>query len=204
MTVGYGNMTISGILQYQPLKRLLDLLVSLTALLFLWPLFILIALIVRLDSPGPVLFRQHRVGRGGIPFTLLKFRTMRWGTRDMPTEQMAQQSVSPITRVGRILRRTSLDELPQLINVLKGEMSLVGPRPALPTQEFVKQSRRASGAESLLPGITGWAQVSGRDDLSDAEKVTHDAFYAENVSIRLDLLILARTVGAVFSGRGTR
>ncbi len=201
---GYQNASISGTLRYQSLKRFLDVIISLVALNFVWPLFIFIALTVWLDSPGPVLFRQHRVGRGGVPFTLLKFRTMRVGTRDMPTEQMAQQSVSPVTRAGRILRRASLDELPQLINVLKGEMSLVGPRPALLTQNAINRSRRESGAESLLPGITGWAQVSGRDDLSDVEKVRHDAFYAKNISLRLDLAILSRTVAAVFSGRGTR
>jgi O-antigen biosynthesis protein WbqP len=122
----------------------------------------------------------------------------------MPTDQMAKQTASPVTRSGRTLRRTSLDELPQLINVLKGEMSLVGPRPALPSQEFVNARRRESGVESLLPGITGWAQVCGRDDLADAEKVEHDAFYRRNRSLKLDLIILAKTVTAVFSGLGTR
>jgi lipopolysaccharide/colanic/teichoic acid biosynthesis glycosyltransferase len=122
----------------------------------------------------------------------------------MPTDQMVKQTISPITRSGSVLRRASLDELPQLINVVRGEMSLVGPRPALLSQEYVNRSRRKSGVEALRPGITGWAQVCGRDDLSDAEKVRHDAYYRANQSLRLDLIILARTVAAVFSGRGTR
>jgi lipopolysaccharide/colanic/teichoic acid biosynthesis glycosyltransferase len=189
---------------YPAVKRLTDLLIATAAMLILWPLLVLIAVIVRLDSPGPALFRQVRVGRSGKPFTLLKFRTMRWGTRDMPTDQMMKQAISPVTRSGRFLRRTSLDELPQLMNVLKGEMSLVGPRPALPSQDYVNQTRRECGVEALLPGITGWAQVCGRDDLADADKVRHDAFYGANQSFGLDMTILARTVAAVFSGRGTR
>ncbi|MES2460362.1 MAG: sugar transferase [Armatimonadota bacterium] len=189
---------------YQKVKRLIDLLVAVAGLLVLCPLMLVIAIIVRLDSPGPALFQQVRVGREGRTFRLLKFRTMRWGTRDMPTDQMVKQAISPITSSGKILRRTSLDELPQLINVVKGEMSLVGPRPALPSQDFVNASRRESSVEALLPGITGWAQVCGRDDLTDAEKVKHDAYYRANQSLGLDIMIVTRTVAAVFSGRGTR
>ena len=114
-------------------KRALDVLLSVLLLTLSLPLLALVALAIRLDSPGPVFFRQRRVGRGGRPFTLVKFRTMRWGTPDLPTDQMARLP-SPVTRVGRRLRRLSLDELPQLWNVLLGEMSLVGPRPALATQ----------------------------------------------------------------------
>ncbi len=189
---------------YRWIKRLLDLLIAISGLLLLCPVMLLIAVVIHLDSPGPVLFRQTRVGRGGKLFTLLKFRTMRCGTREMPTDQMILQAVSPITRSGRILRRSSLDELPQLINVVKGDMSLVGPRPALPSQNHLNESRRENGVDSLLPGITGWAQVCGRDDLSDAEKVRHDSFYRSHQSLCLDVSILVRTVAAVFSGRGTR
>jgi O-antigen biosynthesis protein WbqP len=201
-----GNNDILGEIDpgYQRLKRWVDLVVAAVGLIVLCPLMLLVALIVQLDSPGPALFRQVRVGRDEMPFTLLKFRTMRWGTRDMPTDQMVKQAISPITKSGKFLRRTSLDELPQLINVLKGEMSLVGPRPALPTQDFVNQRRRETDVQALLPGITGWAQVCGRDDLADDDKVKHDAFYRSHQSFRLDMIILARTVTAVFSGRGTR
>ncbi|MBC8102000.1 MAG: sugar transferase [Cytophagales bacterium] len=198
---GVGGRTNGG---YQRVKRALDLGFALFALLLLLPLLLLIGLLVRATSPGPALFRQTRVGRAGKVFTLLKFRTMHWGTPDLPTDQMARRSVSPVTSLGRRLRRGSLDELPQLWNVVKGEMSLVGPRPALPSQEFVNRRREAMGVDDLLPGITGWAQISGRDDLLDAEKVRHDHFYRENQSLWLDLVIVVRTMSAVFTGRGTR
>lgn len=181
-----------------------DMLVATVCLVVLAPLLVLLAVLVRLDSPGPALFRQRRVGRGGAEFTLLKFRSMRWGTPDLPTDVMARQAVSPVTRAGLLLRRSSLDELPQLINVLRGEMSLIGPRPALPSQTFVNAGRRAAGVDRLRPGITGWAQVCGRDELTDTEKVTCDAYYRDNLSARLDCLILARTVAAVWTGRGNR
>jgi len=193
-----------GFTAYPAIKRLLDTFLAFIVLIVLCPCFVLIALLVRLDSPGPALFRQSRVGRKGKLFVLFKFRTMRWGTPDIPTDTMARQSISPVTRLGRVLRRTSLDELPQLVNILRGDMSFVGPRPALPTQEFVNESRRAVGVDTLLPGITGWAQVSGRDALSDVEKVACDRYYRENLSLQLDANIVIRTVAAVFSGRGNR
>ena len=185
-------------------KRALDLVVGACALLLLAPLMASLALAVRLDSPGPSLFRQSRVGRGGRPFTLLKFRTMAWGTPDISTADMSRQKVRPVTRVGLLLRRFSLDELPQLVNVVRGEMSLVGPRPALPSQVSLNEARREAGVEELLPGITGWAQVNGRDDLSDSEKVAHDAYYARNRSLGLDVRILLLTVLSVGTGRGNR
>jgi len=193
-----------GFAPYPAIKRLLDTFLAAVALITLCPWFALIALLVRLDSPGPALFRQRRVGRNGELFVLFKFRTMRLGTPDLPTDAMVRQSISPVTRMGRVLRRTSLDELPQLANILRGEMSIVGPRPALPTQEFVNESRRAVGVDTLRPGITGWAQVSGRDALSDVEKVACDRYYYENLSLLLDAKIVIRTVAAVFSGRGNR
>lgn len=185
-------------------KRGGDAVVAGTGLVLLAPLFALVALAVRLDSPGPVLFRQTRVGRGGRPFTLLKFRTMRWGTPDLSTEDMLRRAQSPITRVGAVLRRASLDELPQLVNVLKGEMSLVGPRPALPAQTRLNALRDARGVHDLRPGITGWAQVNGRDELSDDEKADRDAYYRRHANILLDLRILARTFLPHVHGRGNK
>jgi lipopolysaccharide/colanic/teichoic acid biosynthesis glycosyltransferase len=187
-----------------PAKRCFDLLLALPALILLAPVFAVCALAIRLDSPGPALFRQARVGRGSRPFTLIKFRTMHIGTPTLSTEEMARQAKSPVTRVGAFLRRYSLDELPQLINILRGEMSLVGPRPALPSQTVVNELRRQIGVEDLLPGITGWAQINGRDDLSDDEKVARDAWYRANISLWLDLKILVLTVLPVLSGRGNR
>ena len=159
---------------------------------------------VRLDTPGPVIYRQLRIGRKGRPFTLYKFRTMTCGAPVLPTDQMAAQPLSYLTRGGRILRRLSLDELPQLWNVLRGEMSLIGPRPALPTQAGLNEGRAARGVHDLRPGITGWAQVRGRDDLPDPEKLEHDAYYRRHCALRLDALILWRTIATVVSGRGVK
>ncbi len=186
-------------------KRVIDLLVCVPALLLSLPLWAIIALAIRLNSPGGVLFRQERVGRNGRLFVLWKFRTMQAGTPMLPTDQMsAQLGQSRVTRVGRLLRRTSLDELPQLVNVIRGEMSLVGPRPALPMQTDLNARRQAAGVQRLLPGITGWAQINGRDDLDDAAKVACDQWYSEHRSLRLDLLILICTLMPVATGRGNR
>ena len=155
-------------------------------------------------APDPRCFDRSASGRNGQEFILLKFRTMSIGTPDVPTSEMVKQAASPITRAGRFLRRTSLDELPQVWNILRGEMSVVGPRPALPSQTVVNTLREAAGVHDLLPGITGWAQVNGRDELSDEEKVRHDAYYRAHVSPGMDGAILLRTVQAVFTGRGNR
>ena len=186
-------------------KRALDIALALPLLVFSAPLAGVIALAVRLDSPGPFLFRQERVGKKGEPFTLVKFRTMRANAPTLPTDQMsARLGETAVTRVGRLLRRTSLDELPQLWNVLRGEMSLVGPRPALAMQTELNAERARAGVDDLLPGITGWAQINGRDDLDDEAKLACDRWYRENCSLGLDLRILLRTGLAVLSGRGSR
>ena len=186
-------------------KRALDIVLALPLLVFSAPLAGVVALAVRLDSPGPVLFRQTRVGKKGEPFTLVKFRTMRANAPTLPTDQMsARLGEKAVTRVGRLLRRTSLDELPQLWNVLRGEMSLVGPRPALFMQTDLNAERARAGVDDLLPGITGWAQINGRDDLDDEAKLACDRWYRENCSLGLDLRILLRTGLAVLSGRGNR
>lgn len=176
--------------------------IGLIATLPLWPL---IAAAVWVDSPGPVIFRQERVGRDDTRFCLLKFRSMWAGTPSLSTAQLAElHGGSAITRVGRFLRRSSLDELPQLINVLRGEMSLVGPRPALPSQIALLELRRAGGSDVLLPGITGWAQINGRDNLGDEAKALYDADYLKLRSLKFDLMILGRTVAPVLTGHGNR
>lgn len=183
------------------LKRALDVTASTCGLLVLAPVLLALALAVKLESPGPVLFRQRRVGRHQVHFEMLKFRTMRVGTPDLPTDQMAKLP-SPVTRVGKVLRRTSLDELPQLWNVLKGEMSLVGPRPALYNQDELIAEREAAGVHALPPGITGWAQINGRDELDVSEKVAADSWYLRYFSFRLDVRILLRTFVSIASKRG--
>jgi O-antigen biosynthesis protein WbqP len=183
------------------LKRALDVTAAALGLLALAPVLATVAVAIKLDSPGPVLFRQRRVGREQVHFEMFKFRTMRIGTPDLPSDQMLLLP-SPVTRVGQVLRRTSLDELPQLWNVLKGEMSLVGPRPALYNQHALIAARERVGIHALRPGITGWAQINGRDELADADKVAADHWYLANFDFRLDLRILLGTVGSLGSRRG--
>ncbi len=187
---------------YRSIKAVLDFLFALSALLILWPLLGLLALAVRLDSPGPALFRQKRAGRNGTCFDILKFRTMRTDTpRDMPTH-LLDNAGRHITRVGGFLRKSSLDELPQLVNILRGQMSLIGPRPALWNQDDLIALRSANGASRLRPGLTGWAQVNGRDELPIGRKAELDGYYALHLSPLLDLLILWKTVLQVFRADG--
>ena len=183
------------------LKRTFDILISALLSLILAPLLAACALAVAVSSPGPVLFKSLRVGRGGVAFSMLKFRTMCDGTPQVATHLLAN-AANFITPVGRFLRRTSLDELPQLWNVLRGEMSLVGPRPALLDQEDLLELRRRSGADTLRPGISGWAQVRGRDELSVQEKAALDGEYLQKQSFLFDLWILILTVGKVLKSEG--
>lgn len=187
---------------YRVAKRVLDIVVASLGLVLLAPLMLLLAALIRLDSPGPVIFHQERVGQGGRRFQILKFRTMVNGCELLRDGPHKRPDDARVTRVGRLLRHTSLDELPQLINVLRGEMSLVGPRPELP--EIVEaryepwQYRRF-----LVPqGITGWWQVTGRGKKLMCEHTEDDLYYIENASFRFDLLILAKTVVAVVRREG--
>jgi colanic acid biosynthesis glycosyl transferase WcaI len=183
------------------LKRAFDLAVSSVLLVLLSPVLLAVAIAVRLDSPGPALFRQRRSGRGSSEFVILKFRTMQVGTPDLASHLLGPGS-SRVTRIGRFLRRSSLDELPQLFNVLSGAMSLVGPRPALHNQHDLIAMRQAAGVDALKPGVTGWAQVNGRDDIPLDRKVAFDSWYLDHVSFGTDLFILFRTAATLFSSRG--
>jgi O-antigen biosynthesis protein WbqP len=183
------------------MRRIFDVLVALGLMLILAPLFLLVVLAVRLTSNGPVLFRTQRVGKGNKLFTMYKFRTMRIDTPQVATHLLKEPDQF-LTPIGKFLRRTSLDELPQLINVLRGEMSLVGPRPALFNQDDLIALRTAGGVHQLTPGVTGWAQVNGRDELPITEKVKLDEWYLKNRSIRLDFKILGMTVFKVIRKEG--
>ena len=186
-----------------PMKRLTDIVLSLFALVITAPVWVAIAIWIKLDSVGPMIFRQKRVGKNGELFEIYKFRTMRVGTPDLATDKM-QNLPSPITKSGAILRRLSLDEIPQLVNVIKGEMSLVGPRPALYNQTELTALREAAGVLVFPPGITGWAQVNGRDELADEVKVNFDKWYCDNWNYFLDWRIMFMTVAAVIGGRGNK
>lgn len=183
-------------------KPLLDRMAAAVLLMILSPLILFTAALVWLTSRGPALFRQKRVGRGGREFTILKFRTMRaHAPPDVPTH-MLRGAAGHITPAGRLLRKTSLDELPQLFNILAGDMSFVGPRPALRNQRDLLAEREKYGAGDMTPGITGWAQVHGRDELSIAEKAAMDGYYAAHAGPALDARILLMTVCRVFTMRG--
>ena len=182
-------------------KRAFDLALSLLLLAILSPLMLLLALAVRLDSPGPALFRQRRVGRNGGEFLILKFRTMRTDAPpDTPTHLMTRAS-SCITSLGAFLRRTSLDELPQLFNILKGEMSFIGPRPLL-VQYLPLYSPQQMRRHDVRPGISGWAQVNGRNELSWEQKFERDVWYVDHISFGLDMKILWMTIMNVLKQRG--
>jgi O-antigen biosynthesis protein WbqP len=186
---------------YGPAKRALDIGGALALLALTSPLLLLVSLAIRLDTPGPVLFRQRRSGRGSREFLIFKFRTMRVGTPDLASHLMGPGS-GHVTKVGRFLRRTSIDELPQLLNILRGEMTFVGPRPALFNQDDLIALRQEAGVDALLPGVTGWAQVHGRDDVPLDRKVAYDRWYLEHCSLRLDVEIIVRTFATLFSSRG--
>ncbi|MCD5424614.1 sugar transferase [Limosilactobacillus fermentum] len=184
------------------IKRILDTFFGVLLLICLLPLMLVLAIWIKLDSKGPVLFKQERVGRNGKRFTIYKFRSM---SDDAPHQMATSEfdtALSYITWSGRLMRKTSLDELPQLVNVVKGEMSFIGPRPLIPKEEKVLRLRHANGAESLAPGITGLAQVRGRNEVTDTQKADYDGEYASNVTLRGDFSILMETVLAVLARRG--
>lgn len=186
-------------------KRGFDIFFSLIAIIILAIPMMIIALWIKVDSPHEkVLFKQERIGINNVPFTILKFRSMR---DDAPHQMATENFENPevyITRVGKILRKTSMDELPQLLNVLKGDMSIVGPRPLIPKEKYVLKLRDEYGANKILPGITGLAQVHGRDQVTDENKASYDGKYALNVSLLLDASIILKTVSDVVRSRGVR
>jgi O-antigen biosynthesis protein WbqP len=175
------------------MRRLFDVIISLILLVLLSPIFLILAIIIKLDSRGPVFFTQMRIGRENKLFKFYKFRTMAVGAPNVATEEL-KNSKNYITSFGRILRKTSMDELPQLINIFKGDMTFIGPRPALYNQYELKQLRTKKGVHKLLPGLTGWAQVNGRDMLNDEMKTSYDRYYLEHRSLEFDVKIIVRTV----------
>lgn len=183
------------------MNRFLNFFLALVMSILLIPVFIIVAVVIKIDSAGPVIFKQRRIGLHGKEFVIWKFRTMAVGMPDLPSDQVSQ-SDRRFTKVGKWLRRTSLDELPQLYNIIRGEMNFVGPRPALYNQYDLNRKRQASGVHAVPPGITGWAQINGRDDVSDDEKVAFDTYYVTHKSLLVDLKIIFLTFATVTSARG--
>lgn len=184
------------------MKRFFDLLGGIILTVILSPVLLLVSLVVKLTSRGPVIFKQRRIGLGRKEFMIFKFRTM---YVDAPSNMATHLLENPdrfITPIGKFLRKTSLDELPQLFNVLSGDMSFIGPRPALYNQQDLIKLRESCGVHRMRPGVTGWAQVNGRDELSIPVKVEYDKYYVDNYSIGLDIKIAIRTVISVFMRKG--
>ena len=190
---------IAAFQRYFLIKRLLDVCFSLVGLLFAAVPMLLIAAAVRADSSGSAVFKQKRIGRNGKPFTCYKFRTMKKSAPGSIATGALEDADAYITKIGRFLRKTSLDELPQLWNILKGDMSLIGPRPLIPEETQVHEGRLRAGVYALRPGLTGYAQINGRDLVSAEEKVRMDTEYLQNYSLKTDIGILCRTFFNVLS-----
>lgn len=187
---------------YPKIKRFLDFLISIIGIVILSPLFLVIILLIKLDSRGPVLFKQKRIGVNKKEFNILKFRTMRIDTpKDMPTHLLDNPDAY-ITKIGGFLRKTSLDELPQIINIIKGEMSIIGPRPALWNQFDLIEERDKYSANDVVPGLTGWAQINGRDELPIDVKACYDGEYVINMHFTFDIKCFFLTIVKVLKKDG--
>lgn len=183
---------------YLTVKTIIDRLFALVSLIIFFPLFLLFALMIKLESKGPVFFVQERVGRHQKTFKMIKFRTMKEGAPEQIPADLFVEVDKWLTKMGRFLRRTSLDELPQLINILKGDMSLIGPRPGLLNQTELIRKRSLESVYELYPGISGYAQVNGRNLNTEDEKVALDKYYLENLSLWLDIKIFFKTFTVMF------
>lgn len=189
---------------YSFFKKIGDFLLSLIAMLFLWPVFIIVACKIKMETKGPVFYKQKRVGKNKKHFYIYKFRTMRADApQDIPTH-LLENPDEYITKTGFWLRRTSIDEMPQILNIIKGDMSIIGPRPALWNQFDLIEERDKYGANRILPGLTGLAQIKGRDKLSIPEKAKYDGQYVQNYGFLMDAKIFIMTFKAVFKKEGIR
>lgn len=183
-------------------KRFYDTVLSFIGLIVLSPLLLFLVILIKLDSKGPILFRQKRIGRNKKHFYILKFRTMRIDTpKDTPTH-LLENPQQWITKVGKFLRKTSLDEIPQIINILRGDMSIIGPRPALWNQYDLVEERDKYDVHKLYPGLTGYAQINGRDELPIPEKAKLDGYYVKHISLWLDIKIFFGTIVSIFKSDG--
>lgn len=187
---------------YLKFKRLIDIILSLLGMIFLAPIFLILIIAIKLDSRGPVFFKQKRVGIHKTHFNILKFRTMKIDTpKDTPTH-LLEKPDQYITRVGKFLRKTSLDELPQIWNIFIGDMSIIGPRPALWNQYDLIEERDKYGANDVLPGLTGWAQINGRDELPIEVKAKLDGEYVQRMSFKMDFKCFIGTINSVVKSDG--
>lgn len=181
---------------YKSLKRFCDFFIAITSLCILFPFFLVIALAIKIESKGPVIFKQDRLGKNGIPFKIWKFRSMCVGAERQGSGVYSFKGDSRVTKVGKFIRATSIDELPQLVNIVKGDMALIGPRPALtyhpwPYEQYTEYQKHMF---DILPGVTGWAQVNGRKEVPWPERIEMNVWYAMNLSLKLDVKIFLMTI----------
>lgn len=191
-------------MNYRIIKRIIDIIASIAGLILVSPFYLILMIAIKLDSKGPILFKQKRIGINKSYFYIYKFRTMRIDTpKDCPTH-LLKNPENYITRVGKFLRKTSLDELPQIINILRGEMSFIGPRPALWNQEDLISERDKYGANDIVPGLTGWAQINGRDELEIPVKAKLDGEYVKKMSLLFDVKCFLGTIKSVLKSEGVQ
>lgn len=183
------------------MKRFFDMIICTCLLIVLSPILLIVGILIKVDSKGSILFKQRRIGKDNREFSIYKFRTMKIDTPNVATDKLKNPQQF-ITRVGKVLRKSSLDELPQLMNILKGEMSFIGPRPALYNQYELIELRTSLGVHTLVPGVTGWAQINGRDHNDDIQKSQLDKYYLDNKSLGLDMKIFFMTFFKVFRAEG--
>lgn len=177
---------------YNLAKRLIDIVSSLLGIILLSPVLIIVSILIKLESSGPIIFKQLRAGKNSEPFYIYKFRSMKINTPNLATNEFTNSS-DYITKIGRFIRKTSIDEIPQLFNILKGDMSIVGPRPVILEEEDLIKLRQEYNVDKILPGITGWAQINGRDNIGNEEKVNYDYKYLNHRSLGMDIYIILQT-----------
>lgn len=178
---------------YNKLKRVIDIIISILGIILLFPIFLITSILIKLESEGPVIFKQLRAGKNSKPFYIYKFRSMKTDAPNLSTNEFEDANLF-ITKIGRFIRKTSIDELPQLINILKGDMSIVGPRPVILDEKALISLRQDYNVDNILPGITGLAQINGRDSIGNEEKVKLDYEYLQNRSLKLDIKIVFITI----------
>lgn len=188
---------------YSISKRTMDIVSSFVGLILLSPLFLLVAILIKLDSKGPIIFKQIRIGKDSKPFYIYKFRSMKIDAPNLSTEEFINAS-DFTTKVGKFIRKTSIDELPQLVNILKGDMSIVGPRPVIEREVRLLEIRKECNVDSILPGITGLAQINGRDHVDDYQKVKYDFEYLVKRNLVLDIKIIINTILKVIKSEGIK
>ena len=203
ITIDLSNVANKASALYSISKRTMDIVSSLVGLILLSPLFLLVAILIKLDSKVPIIFKQIRIGKNSKPFYIYKFRSMKIDAPNLSTEEFINAS-DFTTKVGKFIRKTSIDELPQLVNILKGDMSIVGPRPVIEREVRLLEIRKECNVDSILPGITGLAQINGRDNIDDYEKVKYDFEYLSKRNLVLDIKIIINTVLKVAKSEGIK